>query len=154
MAVQGKLAMEIMKYAAATSAGKAIKRYGKKAYEEARKHVKDLKTKKKPEQKQTEKMTQGQRTYREGQRKTGVGGAGIGSGVTAATMSSSGEQDYSAANVDLNSGKGLPIADMSETVNIEGTGSGIRYFQNGKEVRLPKGNGKEVIKPIRRPKGN
>ena len=123
MAVQGMLAKEIIKYAAATSAGKAIAKYGKKAYEEARKHVKDLKTKKKPEQKQTEKGTKGQRTYREGQRSAGVTGAGVG---------------YTAANVDLDSGKGLPIADMSQSIEVKGDGDGIRYFQNGKEVRMPK----------------
>ena len=53
-------------------------------------------------------------------------------------MSSSGEQDYSTANVDLNSGKGLPIADMSRSVDVRGTEEGMRYFQDGKEVRMPK----------------
>ena len=27
---------------------------------------------------------------------------------------------------------------MSQGVDVRGTGDGIRYFQNGKEVRLPK----------------
>jgi len=27
---------------------------------------------------------------------------------------------------------------MSQSVDVRGTGKGIRYFQNGKEVRMPK----------------
>jgi len=104
----------------------------------AKKHGKDLKTKKTEGQKRSEKATKGQRTYREGQRKAGAVGGVAGSGGTAALMSNSGEQDYTAANVDLNSGKGLPIADMSQSIDVRGSGSGMRYFQNGKEVRLPK----------------
>jgi phage protein D len=92
----------------------------------AKKHGKDLTTKKKPNQKKTEKATKGQRTYREGQRKA----AGAGSVATAA--------GYETANVDLNKGNGLPVADMSRSVDVRGTGKGIRYFQDGKEVRLPK----------------
>ena len=92
----------------------------------AKKHGKDLKTKKKPNQKKTEKATKGQRTYREGQRKA----AGAGSVATAT--------GYEAANVDLNAGGGLPVADMSQSVDVRGDGSGMRYFQNGKEVRMPK----------------
>ena len=106
----------------------------------AKKHGKDLTTKKTDGQKKSEKATKGQRTYREGQRKAGAGGAVGGSGVTTATMSSSGETDYTAANVDLNSGKGLPIADMSRSVDVRGTEKGMKYYQDGKEVRMPKKN--------------
>jgi len=98
----------------------------------AKKHAKDVTTKKKPNQKKTEKATKGQRTYREGQRKAGAVGG------TAGYVAGSGN-DYSAANVDLNSGKGLPIADMSRSIEVRGDGDGMRYFQDGKEVRLPKG---------------
>jgi hypothetical protein len=115
-----------------------IAKIAEKVAKESKKHAKDLKTKKKPNQKKSEKATKGQRTYREGQRKAGAGGAVGGSGVTAATMSSSGETDYTVANVDLKSGKGLPVADMSRSIKVDGDGDGIRYFQDGKEVRLPK----------------
>jgi len=124
MAMQITLAREIMKYAASTSAGKAIAKYGKKAYEEAKKHIKDMKTAKTPGQKQSEKGTKGQRTYREGQRKAGAVGGAAG---------------YTAGNVDLSGGsKSLPVADMSRSIDVRGTGEGIRYFQDGKEVRMPK----------------
>ena len=53
-------------------------------------------------------------------------------------MSSSGEQDYTAANVDLKRGKGLPVADMSRSVEVRGDEGGMRYYQEGKEVRMPK----------------
>ena len=119
---------------------KAVKKYGQRAVTEARKHMKDMKTKKTPGQAKSEPATKGQRTYRSGQRKAGVGGAGVGSGVTAGIMSSSGEQDYTAANVDLNSGSGLPVADMSRSIDVRGEGSGIKYYQDGKQVRMPKKN--------------
>ena len=49
------------------------------------------------------------------------------------------KSDYSAANVDLSGGKGsLPLADMSRSIDARGDDKGIRYFQGGKEVRLPK----------------
>jgi len=53
-----------------------IKRFGKDAYLEAKKHLKDLKTKRTPEQKKAEKMQKGTRTYRANIRKS-LGGAGI-----------------------------------------------------------------------------
>jgi hypothetical protein len=101
-----------------------IAKMAEKVAKESKKHAKDVTTKKKPNQKKTEKATKGQRTYREGQRKAGGVGAGVG---------------YTAANVDLDSGKGLPIADMSRSIEVRGDGDGMRYFQDGKEVRLPKG---------------
>ena len=101
-----------------------LAKIAEKVAKESKKHGKDLTTKKKPEQKQTEKGTKGQRTYREGQRGAAATGAGVG---------------YTAANVDLSSGKGLPVADMSQSIDVRGDGAGMRYFQNGKEVRLPKG---------------
>ena len=63
-----------------------------------------------------------------------------GAAVGYAAGSSNSGKDYTAANVDLNKGKGLPVADMSSSVEIDvrGTGKGIRYFQGGKEVRMPK----------------
>ena len=114
---------------------KAVKKYGRKAVDEARKHMKDMTTKKTPGQAKSEVATKGQRAYRSGQRKAGavVGPAGYMAG-----SSNSGEKDYTAANVDLKSGKGLPIADMSQSIEVRGDGKGMRYFQNGKEVRMPK----------------
>ena len=105
---------------------KAVKKYGQKAVDEARKHMKDMKTKKTPGQAKSEKGTKGQRTYRSGQRKAGATGAGMG---------------YAAANVDLGGGKGaksLPIADMSQSIDVRGDEGGMRYYQDGKEVRMPK----------------
>jgi uncharacterized protein involved in outer membrane biogenesis len=107
-----------------SGAAAAIKKYGKEVVDEAKKHIKDIKTKKTVGQAQTEKATQGQRTYRSGQRKAGTAGAVGG---------------YTAGSVDLSSKNGeLPIADMSQGVDVRGTEEGIRYFQNGKEVRMPK----------------
>lgn len=107
---------------------KAVKKYGQKAVNEARKHMKDVTTKKTPGQKKIEPVTKSQRATRSTARRTAAGTAGLTAGA------------YEAANVDLNKGKGLPVADMSRSVNVRGTGEGIRYFQNGKEVRLPKGS--------------
>ena len=64
----------------------ASKKYSKKVIEEAKKHVKDVGTPKKVQQKRTEKATKGQRTYREGQRKSGTVGAGLGIAGTVGTQ--------------------------------------------------------------------
>ena len=64
----------------------ASKKYSKKVIEEAKKHVKDVGTPKKVQQKRTEKATKGQRTYREGQRKSGTVGAGLGIAGTLGTQ--------------------------------------------------------------------
>ena len=74
------------------------------------------------------------------EQKGALKGAGAVAALGGAGYMATKDNDYSAANVDLKSGKGLPVADMSESIHMEGTGSGIRYFQNGKEVRLPKKN--------------
>jgi hypothetical protein len=105
---------------------KAIKKYGQRAVDEARKHMKDVTTKKTPGQKKIEPVTKSQRATRSTARRTAAGTAGL----TAA--------GYEVANVDLNSGKGLPVADMSQSIDVKGDGDGMRYFQNGKEVRMPK----------------
>ena len=102
----------------------AAKEFSDDVIKQAKKHIKDMKSKKTAGQKQSEKATKGQRTYREGQRKAGVGGAVMG---------------YTAGGVELSGGKGeMPVADMSQGIDVEGTGDGIRYFQNGKEVQMPK----------------
>jgi hypothetical protein len=112
----------------------AVKKYGKKAVDEARKHMKDMKTKKTSGQKKIEPVTKSQRATRSTARRTaattGPIGAAVGAGMSG--------NDYSTANVDLNSGKGLPVADMSRSVDVRGTEEGMRYFQDGKEVRMPK----------------
>ena len=113
---------------------KAVKKYGQKAVDEARKHMKDIKTKKTPGQAKSELATKGQRTYRSGQRKAG----GVGGAAGYAVGSSNSSEDYKTANVNLKSGKGLPIADMSQSIDVRGDEGGMRYYQDGKEVRMPK----------------
>jgi len=83
-------------------------------------------------------ITVGKKRTKADRRTQQTKGAAVGSGVTAAGMSKSNDGNYTAANVDLKRGKGLPVADMSRSVDIRGTSKGIRYFQDGKEVRMPK----------------
>ena len=64
----------------------AGKKYTKKVIGEAKKHVKDVGTPKKVQQKRTAPATRGQRTYREGQRKSGTVGAGLGVAGTLGTQ--------------------------------------------------------------------
>ena len=116
----------IASFIARNGVTKAVKKYGKRAVDEARKHMKDVTTKKTPGQKKIEPVTKSQRATRSTARRTAAGTAGLTAGT------------YEAANVDLDSGKGLPIADMSRSVDVKGDGDGIRYFQDGKEVRMPK----------------
>ena len=56
----------------------AVKKFGKKAVDEARKHGKDMVTKPTSGQAKIEKATKGQRVYRGGQRKAGTVGAAAG----------------------------------------------------------------------------
>tara|TARA_E500000318_G_scaffold18660_1_gene19476 strand:- start:54 stop:527 length:474 start_codon:yes stop_codon:yes gene_type:complete len=70
-------AAAVARFIASSGIPAAIKKYGVKAVNEAKKHIKDLKTPKKEQQKRTEKATKNQRTYREGQRKSGVVGSGL-----------------------------------------------------------------------------
>ena len=72
------------------------------------------------------------------EQKGALKGAGATAVVGGAGYEATKDKKYSTANVDLKSGKGLPVADMSQSIHMEGTSSGIRYYQNGKEVRLPK----------------
>tara|TARA_R100000479_G_scaffold160438_1_gene97847 strand:- start:91 stop:567 length:477 start_codon:yes stop_codon:yes gene_type:complete len=69
----------VARFLASKGSREAIKKYGKEAVEKARKHLEDLTNKKTPRQKQSEKATKNQRTYREGQRKAGavLGAAGL-----------------------------------------------------------------------------
>jgi hypothetical protein len=67
----------VARFIASSGVPAAIKKYGVKAVNEAKKHVKDLGTSKKTQQKRTEKATKGQRTYREGQRKSGAVSSGL-----------------------------------------------------------------------------
>jgi len=105
---------------------KAIKKYGKKAVDEARKHSKDLTTKKTTGQKKIEPVTKSQRATRSTARRTaavaGPVGAAIGAGMS---------KKKSAGST-----KKLPLAKKGVTVDAKGTGKGMRYYQNGKEVRI------------------
>ena len=128
---------------------KAVKKYGRAAVDKAIKAGSKINrkvddtldkaqgvTKKTPGRKSAKDgITVGKKRTQADRRTQRVKGAAVGSGVTAAGMSGN---DYTSANVDLNSGKGLPVADMSRSVDVRGTGKGIRYFQGGKEVRMPK----------------
>ena len=69
----------VARFLASKGSREAIKRFGKKAVDEAKKHLRDVTTKKSPGQKQSATATKSQRTYREGQRKTGavLGAAGL-----------------------------------------------------------------------------
>ena len=60
----------VARFIAQKGVQKAIKEFGEKAVNEAKKHGKDLATKKSGRQKSTAKATKGQRTYREGTRKS------------------------------------------------------------------------------------
>ena len=56
----------------------AIKKYGKKAVDEAKKHIDDMKTKPSPGQKKINPVTKSQRANRETRRRSGATGAAVG----------------------------------------------------------------------------
>jgi len=63
------------------SVASLVKKYGKKAVDEAKKHIKDLTTKRTAGQTQIRKATQGQRATREKRRQGQVEGAVVTSGI-------------------------------------------------------------------------
>ena len=71
----------VARFLASKGSREAIKRFGKKAVDEAKRHLKDVTTKKNPRQQQSAAATKGQRTFREGQRKALALGAGGGVAV-------------------------------------------------------------------------
>lgn len=74
MAVPAALAA-VARVLATKGVTEAVKKFGKKAVDEARKHAKDMVTKPNKGQQQIEKATKGQRAYRGGQRKSAAVGA-------------------------------------------------------------------------------
>ena len=141
----------IASFIARNGVTKAVKKYGKAAVDKAMKTGSKVNrkvddaldkaqgvTKNTPGRKSAKDgITVGKKRTQADRRTQRVKGAAVGSGATAAGMSGN---DYTAANVDLNSGKGLPIADMSRSVDVRGTEKGMKYYQDGKEVQMPKKN--------------
>ena len=115
----------VASFIARHGATKAVKKYGRKAVTEARKHMKDMTTKKSKGQAQSEKATKGQRTYRSGQRKAGVAG-----GAVVAGGASVGAKKKKPAT------SRLPLAKPGIRIDTRGTANGIKHYPKGKQVRL------------------
>ena len=79
--------MVVARFIAQKGITQAIKKYGKKAVDEARKHVKDVTTKPTPGQKKIAPVTKSQRATRDTGRKSFAAGAATTGAVTAATQS-------------------------------------------------------------------
>ena len=77
-------AAAILSFIARQGAKQAIKKFGQKAVNEARKHGRDMVTKPNPGQKKVAQATKGQRVYRGGQRKAGA--AGVAAGAAGASL--------------------------------------------------------------------
>tara|TARA_R100001443_G_scaffold3288_3_gene10458 strand:- start:942 stop:1370 length:429 start_codon:yes stop_codon:yes gene_type:complete len=125
---------------------KAVEKYGKAAVrkaQQASKKVDDALDKAqgvKPSSpgRRTDSIIVGKKRVNAAQRGATTKGAAIGTAGGYAAGAGN-KSDYSAANVDLSGGKGsLPLADMSQSIDARGDDKGMRYFQGGKEVRLPK----------------
>jgi len=79
--------MVVARFIASKGVTKAITKYGKKAVDEARKHVKDVTTKPTPGQKKIAPVTKSQRATRDTGRKGFIGGAAAGGAAVGAAMS-------------------------------------------------------------------
>jgi hypothetical protein len=101
----------------------AIKKYGKPAVDEARKHMKDMKTKPTTGQTATSKATKGQRTYRSGQRKAGTVGAAAGYGAS----ESSKEKPKATTSKPKAAPAKLPLAKEGTPIDVRGDSKGMRY---------------------------
>jgi len=125
---------------------KAVEKYGKAAVrkaQQASKKVDDALDKAqgvKPSSpgRRTDSIIVGKKRVKAAMRGAKAQGGAVGAAGTYAAGAGN-KSDYSAANVDLSGGKGsLPLADMSQSIDARGDDKGMRYFQGGKEVRLPK----------------
>ena len=74
----------VIAFIAAKGVTKAIQKYGSKLVNEAKKHMKDMKTKPTAGQKQTAPATRGQRTNRQTMRRSAATGVGVGVAGTSA----------------------------------------------------------------------
>jgi hypothetical protein len=72
----------VLSFIARQGVKEAIKKFGSKAVNEARKHGRDMVTKANPGQQKIAQATKGQRVYRGGQRKAGAVGAAAGAAGT------------------------------------------------------------------------
>lgn len=79
--------LTVARFIASKGVTQAIKKYGKKAVDEARKHVKDVTTKPTPGQKKIAPVTKSQRATRDTGRKGFIGGAAAGGAAVGAAMS-------------------------------------------------------------------
>ena len=136
----------IMAFIGRKGVQKAIEKYGKAAVKKAQqasKNADDALDKAqgiKPSSpgRRTDSIIVGKKRVKAAQRGATTKGAVIGTAGGYAAGAGN-KSDYSAANVDLSGGKGsLPLADMSQSIDVRGDDKGIRYFQGGKEVRMPK----------------
>ena len=81
------IVMAAARLLASKGAREAIKKYGKKVVDEARKHVKDVTTKPTPGQTKIAPVTKSQRATRDTGRKGFIGGAAAGGAAVGAAMS-------------------------------------------------------------------
>lgn len=121
---------------------KAVKKYGKTAVDKAVKAGSKINrkvddtldkaqgvTKKTPGRKSAKSgITVGKKRTQADRRTQRAKGAAGGAAVTAAASMGSGKKTTTS--------KKLPLAKKGATVDAKGTGKGIRYYQNGKEVRI------------------
>ena len=121
---------------------KAVKKYGRAAVDKAVKSGSKINrkvddtldkaqgvTKKTPGRKSAKSgITVGKKRTQADRRTQRAKGAAVGAAVTAAASVGSGKKTTSS--------KKLPLAKKGVTVDAKGTGKGMRYYQNGKEVRI------------------
>lgn len=121
---------------------KAVKKYGRAAVDKAVKAGSKINrkvddtldkaqgvTKKTPGRKSAKDgITVGKKRTQADRRTQRAKGAAGGAAVTAAASMGSGKKTTAS--------KKLPLAKKDVTVDVKGTGKGMRYYQNGKEVRI------------------
>lgn len=104
----------------------AVKKYGKKAVDEAKKHINDMKTKPSPGQKKINPVTKSQRANRETMRRSGATGAAVGY----AAGSSKEEKSTPKAKPEAKTA----AKPKTKGTHISGDRSGVTVTKNGKVV--------------------
>jgi hypothetical protein len=104
----------------------AIKKYGKKAVDEAKKHINDMKTKPSPGQKKISPVTKSQRANRETMRRSGATGAAVGYAAGSANKEKPKAKDKAKAKT--------ASKPKIKGTHISGDRSGVTVTKNGKVV--------------------
>ena len=117
----------------------AVKKYGKKAVDEAKKHINDMKTKPSPGQQKINPVTKSQRANRETMRKSATTGGVVGYAAGSLNNEKPKPKAEAAAKAAPKT-KATPENIPKKGTHVVGTKDGVKVYKDGKLVSNRKKN--------------